>query len=365
LHFTVPYVVSDSQSWQYAVVNGASVAPTSSIANNKLNANGEALATPAPLFAVPGSVNRGGFGDPTIGLAWGIFNEARDAHLPPTWYPRGSRTATWAIGLDYTIPVATPMDPSATQPGGTATPTLPIGLGEHRFDFWTSMSKRFGVVEPYFRLHYTLSLAAGNAYDNCSIAGNGANGQPKDPNNMIMSTQGQQVGCNPSNTDQFWAGRNKLEPSHVGGVMFGTEFHPIDHGKTGAGLSISLQFSGDYVSKGRNYSELSDVMQKLTYTDQYFSLEGRVTVDYRLLKYLHWVTFASLGTDTTHLLTSENVGIARSSSGVVNLGQDNPTRPGYNEVNPSYDFRTDVPGGRFKITSVSNFVFSTMLALNF
>jgi hypothetical protein len=360
LHVNLPWVIEDVQNWQYAVVN---VQSSSTIQNNNLNAHNDVI-TAKPLFTVPGTVYRGGIGDPTVGFTWGIFNDSRVNHLPAGWFPPTQDLATWVIGVDYTIPAVSVMDPSATNPG---TPNngsyLPIGLGEHRLDFWTALSKRVGMFEPFLRVHYLLPIAASDAYDNCKIVG-------KDPNQMVMTSEGQTI-CGestvtvpPGTSDgqsltiaNPWLGQTGLQPSQVGGITAGVDFHPWDGGREKPGLDLSLQFIGEYISKGRNYSELSDELHKLTYTDQYFNIGGQLTADVRINKYIHWSTYFSLTTYTPHTLTMEIVGQDLNGDGKVTL--DTP------EVNPNYDFRIDQPGRQFSITDVTVVGFSTKIVANF
>jgi hypothetical protein len=373
LHVNLPWVVQDAQYWQYAVVKGVSVQGSSTIQNNQRNAhndcingtdaNGNCTGPPTPLFPVPGTVYRAGISDPTVGFSWAIFNDARANHLPETWFPPIQDLATWVVGIDYTFPVASVMNPFVTNPGTPNTGSyLPIGLGEHRLDFWTAMSKRVGMFEPFFKLHYLVPFAASNAYNNCYAAG-------KDTNQLVMTNEGQTL-CGEQNVtvpaatengqaltlSNPWLGQTGLQPSQVGGVAAGFDFHAFDN-KEGQSLSLSLQLMADYISKGRNYSELSDELHKLTYTDQYFDLGGTLTVDFRFSKYIHWVTTFSLSTYTPHTLTMEVVGQDLNGDQKVTL--DTP------EVNPNYDFRIDQPGRQFSITNVSVVGLSTRLTANF
>jgi hypothetical protein len=367
LRLNVPWTVQDVQSWNYARVNGVSVQKTSTIQNNSLNAAGESI-TPTPLFAVPGTVYRGGIADPSVGFAWGIFNEGRANHLPAEMFPPIQNVASWVLGVDYTIPLGTAMDPSATQPGSPNSASyLPIGTGEHRIDFWTSMSKRLGFIEPFFRMHYTLPIAGGGAYDNCSIVG-------KDNNHLVMSQNGQNLcraatvtvtpaGGGAATTEANpWTGKTGLDPPHVGGILFGADFHPLSNGKDGLNIDLSLEFIGDFISKGRTYNELTDELHKLTYTDEYFNVGGRFTVDIRFNKYVHWASFVSVTTYTPHILTSESVGQDLNNDNKVTLPDANNLGP---EVNPNYDFRTDQPGRQFGITSVTVVGVSTRVSVDF
>lgn len=363
LRINVPWTVQDVQSWSYARVNGVSVQGTSTIQNNTLNAAGVGIPA-TPLFPVPGSVYRAGIADPTIGFAWGIFNEHRANHLPAEMYPPNQNVASWVLGVDYTIPLGSVMDPSVTSPGSpNSSAYLPIGGGSHRIDFWTSMSKKLGIVEPFFRMHYTLPIASSGAYDNCSIAFSG-----KDTKELVMTQNGQNLcraatvtvtpaGGGASITQANpWTGKTGLDPAHVGGISFGADFHPISN-KDALSIDLSLQFVGDFISKGRVYSELSDELHKLTYIDEYFNVGGRLVVDVRFNKWVHWASFVSVTTNTPHILTSESVGQDLNNDAKVTLESA--------EVNPNYDFRTDQPGRQFGIKSVSVVGVSTAFTFNF
>lgn len=351
----VPYAVQDLQSWGFARPDGVSVRPNSTIANNPYDADGRPLAgdTTQALFPVPGQVQRGAWLDPSIGLSWAVFNDQRTPRLPGEIYPYKARSATLVLGFDYTMPIIDPMDPTRADPtSGVRDPRLTLGTGAHRFDWWMAMSKRVGMVEPYLKMHYMLPVASARAFDNCRLAAD-------DPNHFKMTRNGQAL-CRSNSPN--WAGETGLQPPHVGGILVGTEIIPIEEPNDGIRLSIGLQFAADYISRGRTYSELSDALGKLTYTDQYFALDGRLTFDLRLSKWVHFVTFLSLGTDTPHFLTSEPVGKDLTGNGEVRLPADGEVSE---EMNPNYDLRLDQPGRRLAITEVSVFAISTMLSINF
>lgn len=364
LHANLPYAATDEQSWDYAMVDGKSVADVSSLANNRLDADGSCLAsgcaTTRPILPSPGSVSRGGFVDPSVGIAWGILGNSREKSLPEKWFPPRQREATWVLGFDYTIPTVAVMDPSKPTPSDpSATAALPLGQGTHRFDWWMAMSKRVGIVDPFFKLHYTLPIASDQAYDNCKPAA-------ADLDHVLFSRGGQKSCANDADFDPsgYWNGKTGLQPQHRGGVLAGAEFIPIEDKDHDLRFMVGLQLAADFVSKGRTYTELSDALRKLTYSDQYFVADARLTFDLRFSKYVHWVSYFSLGTNTPHYITSENVGRDRYGvnpadppDGLVTLGSA--------EVNPNYDFRLDQPGRRLRVTEVSVFGVSSALSLTF
>ncbi len=369
IHGDIPYAIQDEQTWDYAHINGASVKPTSSLQNNPYNTDGSCLNADCtqtrPIVTSPGTVYRGGFMDPSIGFAWGIFNGKRDQKLPKDMFPFKQRTATWVVGFDYTMPIIQPMDPSKANPAAPdPNNPLSLGLGTHRFDWWMAMSKRIGMVDPFFRIHYTLPVAAENAYDNCSAAS-------IDTDNHIMSTGGKKS-CDPNGTfdpNHYWIGKTGLEYPHYGGMSVGTEFIPIEQ-PDDLRLAIVVQLSADFVSKGRTYTEMSDALQKLTYADQYFQAGAQLAFDLRLSKWVHWLSYVSLGTETPHFITSETVGKDRwgtvgDNCAAPGTAPDGKVCIGSAEVNPNYDFRLDQPGRRLMVTEVSNLVVSSDLSVNF
>lgn len=360
IHASVPYALHDEQFWDFAEVDGSSVEPVSSLKGNTFDADGKCFdagcTATRPLMPVPGRVFRGGFLDPTIGIAWGLFNHEREKKLPESWFPHKVRTATWVLGFDYTMPIIDPADPTKADPS-TPMPnvTLPLGTGAHRFDWWMAMSKRVGIVEPFMKLHYTLPVTSDQAYDNCEVAGS-------DADRMVMSSVGQ-AQCAPNNPDTFWRGKTGTEFPHVGGILVGAELIPVEE-PTGLRLAIALQVGANYVSKGRRFTEVSDGLGKLTYSDQYFTIDSRLTFDLRVSKWVHFVTAVSLATDTPHFLTSESVGKDRYGE-TPSDPPDNEVTLDSPEMNPNYDPRIDAPGTRMRATDVSIFAVSAMLEVNF
>lgn len=366
LHFRLPIALQDHQRWDYARANGQSLEDRSVIRNNREDADGRPLATPQPLFPVPGDVFRGGLMDPSVGVAWGIFNDQRDRTVPAEMFPHKPRVATWVIGFDYTAPLAKPANPMQAL-SSTAANALSLGGGAHRLTWWTAMSKRLGIVDPFLKLHYTYSIpnevpGESGAWDNCKAKANGG-----DPDNLRMSGYATdkcaKVLDRRNNPNYFWNGKTGLIPPHVGGLLVGTEIIPVEE-SDGLRLSIGVQLAADFVSKGRTFSAVSDQLRKLTYTDQFFRLDGRLALDLRVNQWVHFVTTASIGTETPHFLTSETVGRDRYGE-TPDDAADGRVSLGTSEVNPNYDFRLDQPGRRLRLTEVSVFGLSAMVAVNF
>ncbi len=218
-----------------------------------------------------------------------------------------------------------------------------------------ALSKRVGIIEPFFKIHYTLPLRSGREYDNCAARRDGG-----DPDNFRMSSLSTGK-CNGTEAADRWKNKTGLTPSHIGGLLVGTEFIPVEE-KDGLRLAIGIQASADYVSEGRNYTELSDLLGKLQYHDHFFRIDGRLSFDLRFNKYFHFTLATSVGHETLHNLTAErtNGGYSVESGGTVetiNIGSE--------RWNPNYDFRTDQPGRRLGIQEVAVVGLSATASINF
>ena len=150
---------------------------------------------------------RGGFGDPSIGLWWGPFNDYRD-----------DTKATLVVGMDWLIPMA----PIRKRDNDA------VGGGVHELKWTIASSKRFDFIEPYFGLQYMLGLAA-----------------PNSPIGQLDSGNRGQV---------FTA------PPQRGEITIGTEFIAHEDKTTGARYGVDLQFRFGYTSEGRDYTPLFDHM---------------------------------------------------------------------------------------------------------
>lgn len=152
-------------------------------------------------------IDRAGFGDPTIGLHWAPWNDYRD-----------DTKSTMVIGIDYTMPLATPQ-----QAGNSS-----VGRGVHEFSPRFAASKRFDWIEPYFGLRAFLPIAAtDNLYDE-----------------RDSGSQGQVLTL----------------PTFRGHFTLGTEFVPYEDPLRDIRYAIDLRFQFGYTSEGRDYTPLFDHM---------------------------------------------------------------------------------------------------------
>jgi hypothetical protein len=320
--YRLPVVFSFSQQWDHAL---GTTAENSTVTNNCLQANGMLLdpncpasgAGARPLYEVPNSSYRTGLGNMHFGLAYALFNERKDPSKP-----------MWIVGADYEAPTATLWDPtqltSEESPGS-------IGDKIHRYTFFTSFSKRLGPADPYFKLSYTLPVRAPGWYSNCD--------------NPDPSRMGAPENCGTA----AWSRRETgIRPAHRGGVIFGVELNAHENPAAHQKVVLDLRGMADYVSEGRYYNELTDVLGKLLYTEDHLRVGGSLGATAWAAQYLGISGRATLLYTTEHTLTNEQIGRDLDGDDVVDLGNTA-------ELNPNFDHRTDMVGRRFRLSESFTF----------
>jgi hypothetical protein len=336
LHAFAPYFVRDAQAWDYAA---GTTAATSTLTTNTIDVSGcggTRCGTVTPIVAVPGSSMRRGFGDPTIGLAWGPVNEERELRLQPQLFPEGKPVSTWVIGVDYTLPVGGAVD----APGPTASTE---SKKAHVVTVWTAFSKRYKVLEPYMKVSGTAAFAASNAYDNCG-------------NEAILSEVAA-VNCRGT-----WKGQTGYKPPYQADFTVGAELVAAEDRKDNQRLAFDIRADLRYHGPGRDYTQVSDGLGKLTYADEYLTSLGSFGIYGRLARWFHLRVYGSVGFETAHFLTHEAIGEDKDGKGITISGGRGVPAP---NQNPNYDFRLDQVGRRLRAEPAMIWGVAGSLALNF
>ncbi|WNG47037.1 hypothetical protein F0U60_25090 [Archangium minus] len=320
--FGLPIVLAWNEDWSF--VSGRN-AGNSSITNNCLRANGS-LTDPScdpatgagtqPLFNVPLESFRGGLGNMRFGLAWAVFNQRKDDTKP-----------TWVVGLDYEAPTAKQLNPSmvtASDERGS------VGDRVHKYTLYTALSRKIGLADPYFKMHYTIPVRGPGFYSNCDS---------RDAGNLAYPEN-----CSTPGWDRKTTG---IQPAHVAGVTFGSEFQVYDQPRRQ--FKLDLRAITNYVSEGRYYNELSGALRKLLYTGDYMQVGGQVALTARLSDVVSVRGSGMLLYNTDHVLTDEKIGKDIDASGTVDI-TENPA-----ELNPNFDYRTDFVSRRFYASESKDF----------
>jgi hypothetical protein len=348
--FGMPLILQQNDSFGY--VSGTTDI-NSTIVNNCVEPSGAAIpgcgssgAFTQGLFTVdPNSpARRGGLGNMRFGLAYAFFNQDRDDTKP-----------MWIVGIDYEAPTAKLRDPSFDETLGDNKGN--VGDRVHKYTFYTSFSRRMGVAEPYFKASYTLPVAGPGIYSNCFDREETAT-----PGEFTSPTLGRPNNCfaRDSANNVVWSRKETgIQAPHIGGVIFGSEFTAFNDREKGQKLGIDLRTIGNYVSVGRYYNELSSAMRKLLATQDYFQLGGQVGVTALAGDAFMLRASGTFLYNTDHTLTDELIGKDLDDDGNVNV------QPGSIEVNPNFDFRTDLTSRRFLATESKIFQLELMASFSF
>ena len=346
IHVGASIVFSDQRLWRYPGLDEDGQIVTnennSTVTNNCSTASGnpplvdaecsgDSFSNAQAIFEIPGKSYRSGLSNINVGIKWAPLSDLRDDTKPK-----------WTLGFDYGTPSSSLLDPSRptsdSQPGA-------IGDKAHRLTVSTALSKRIGAIDPYVQLHYTFPTRASGYYSNC-----------ENPDNLGNP---QNCGVGP------WSFKETgYKPPHVAGLLFGAEFFAYDDPSRRQSVSIDLQLGGNYVSSGRTYNELSDALGKLLWTEEHMTVGGTFGLNARPAEYVQLRLGASLYHETEHFLTGESIG--KDIDGACQ-GDTSKTcvELGTNEVNPTFDFRYDMPGRRFRISETNVFTVMATGVVNF
>jgi hypothetical protein len=330
--FSVPLVLQQNDSYDFVAGTNEG---NSTIVNNCVNPDGSltnpnCLTTGAgkrALFTVGSGVTsrRGGLGNMRFGLAYGFFNQKEDPSKPD-----------WVVGIDYEAPTASQRDPSVDN-------TLDdsdrgnVGDRVHKYTFYTALSRRIGKADPYFKAYYTLPVTGPGIYSNCFNRTVNTTGGFESP------TLGRPDNCFAPNTP--WNRKETgIQAPHMAGFVTGSEFLAFDDKTKKQQLALDVRALGNYVGRGRYYNELSSVMGKLLATQDYFQVGGLLGVTASAGNAFKLRASGTFLYNTDHTLTDEVIGKDLDD----NNGVDIETNP--SEINPNFDFRTDLVSRRFRAT---------------
>jgi hypothetical protein len=320
LHVFAPYALRDQQEWG-AVAGGTLASNTISISG--CGAPGSCT-TVQPIGTVPGRSQRKGFFDPTVGIAWSPVNEERQSRPQPGSFPGASSAATWVLGLDYTVPLGGKVDDPTNVIGGTSHPEEKQA---HVLTAWTAFSKRFRTMEPYLKLEASAPFATGDSYDNCRHA-------------ELLSDVATM------NCFNSWRGETGYRPPYEAALTLGSEIVALEDRSRERRFSFDVRAGVRWHGASRGYTQVTDLLGKLTYADEYLTGTGQLAFYGRVARWFQFRLAGLVGMDSAHFLTHEDIGEDKNGDGVITISQG--TGAVAPDQNPNYDFRVDQVGRRLR-----------------
>ncbi len=300
------YVVDDKTKFGYA--KGVTAA------NSTVDSSDPAIGR---LFPHDFQSDHRGAGKLDFGVKWAPLSDERDDSKP-----------MWVLAVNW----STPWTQGTYDPRTRASTSHPgaVGDGMHYLTFSTALSKRLGsfgligidpnanrrgYLDPYVQLSYVWPI-------------------PQSGKSLGALT--------PSDTRPF-----AHTTSQQGRLEAGFEVVPVEDLRNGRKLAIDLGLRSAYYAEGRNYSELTDPLGRLTYTDQYFYVGGVLGVYAQVAEVLRFKAGFTVGWNSSHFITGDSIGNDRDGNG-VSCENGQPVAGSRDVCNPYYDAEIDQPGFRFR-----------------
>jgi hypothetical protein len=300
------------------------------------------------IFKAP---NRRGLDQIHVGIKYGILNEEKRTHMP-----------NWVVGLEGRFAVGRAMtfsrDITVDDPSGNHR----VGRRVHELGLWTSLSRRYRFLDPFFTAYWRQSIrASGSQFTDFSSLG----------------AQGSRA------------------PQSQAGITVGGEIVPWERKAKNLKVSILLQGSAELHYGGRAYSEVWELLADspamvgandparagdcdrnqalafarenpgdpgyvaaggsscerfggVTNLQDYGTFGFRGGLNLHLSKYVRVALGANVSTDTRHFLTAANRGDANAVGG----GDPDRVDPNTAEVNPVRRDVVDNVGRRYVVDDV-------------
>lgn len=355
LHVEVPYVLADDRTYKVAKVNGT---PADTIPGGVATNTQDAMDRPCtggvcPIF-LPSTVYHGGqLGDVKAGFKWAVLDDAKD-----------DTTSSWVIGLDVTFPSAKQYDPAADRlasnwlsPYAVPAESGPMGEKIWRYELSTALSRRYGPIDPYVRLHVTATRPSSSTFSNCDVAEALAANAPV-PQMTLVAAQN----CESST----WKDEAGARLPWLAGGTFGVELVPFQNDAKMQKVTLDVRGSVEYTSDQRFYNALTDATGKLMWTQAHYTLGARAGLYLRASRFVTFDAVASYARQTDHFLSGESLGKSGvDASGNDITGFETAPATANGLLNPNFDWRYDAVGRRFRVTDSGIFTVTFAAKLGF
>jgi len=291
--------------------------------------------------------NRRGLDQLHVGLKYAILNQDRLSHMPK-----------WVIGIEGRFAVGKPMTFSRDIQTSDKDGNHVVGRGIHELGVWTSLSRRYRYLDPFFSAWWYKGIRASNS-------------QFKD----------------------YGGAQDRVNPQSQVGVTFGTEIVPFERKAKGQKVSVVIRGLAMLKFNGRGYSEgwelfadspalvgsnapgtaqctandIRDINQAakldpgnpnyvpagsgcskfngITNIQDFATFGLNLGLNFQLNRYAVLMLGVNGSTDTRHWITNASRGKA---------GDDNLVQPNSPEVNPVRRDVIDNVGRRYAVGDVTN-----------
>lgn len=277
-------------------------------------------------------VNRSGVPEVVLGLGIAPMNQGRDDTKP-----------TWKLGVDFHLAIGKVMRFDRLDP----TAQTGVSDGVHKLSVWTTMDRKVGWYEPWFKIEYTLPFATRST--------------------SLFQDPG--------------FGSTNIMLGQTAGAQFGLELYAVDDAKERNSLSIEVGGRVKAHFEGRGYSEMWEVVAfagdarvqgnplildkdptadgiqamshpGITNIENYMEVGGSVAIRAQLGPRVHLAATVDVMKLTDHAITFADSGIdlptcKNGQTANCETDQNIVVNPGTREVNPVHAPAIDRVGSRY------------------
>ena len=326
---------------------------------------------------------RSSVGDLNVGFAFDMLSEIADPSKP-TWHwqfnaqlPTGDERELVYAGPDLEGLRGGTVGVNATSgsPGG-------VSEGLYRITARTVLARWVGKFRPYFAVDYSFGIPATQAYDSQNLYdtnyGRATDQEQADfdlsPDHLASDctvtteqwfarcrNKRQDFAGDPARTIDFGAG---IKPRHIGGTEFGVSTSVWKSGGAGSKSYLKTDFlvRGEYVSEGREFNRMSDLLGRPTYEEQFARVGLNAGLRFATAGMLEARLLGAIGQETSHFTTDEKTGRADDGDPgdrALIAGEEAGTINKAYEYSPYFRYAFDGVGNQFKLIN------STFYSINF
>jgi len=130
----------------------------------------------------------------------------------------------------------------------------------------------------------------------------------------LLADVARQIGIVPGNCPCAWAGETGYKPPYQAQATLGAELVAAEDLKGDQSLSFEARGDLRWHRAGRDYTQITDALGKLTYADEYVTTAGTLGLYGRMARWLHLRVYGSVAVDSAHVLTHEDIGQDKGAS---------------------------------------------------
>ena len=382
LYVDLPIVLSWEQTWTATAAyrNADLIYAGQRNDDSIVYVNGVPASTRTPAVSLREGYNttnttyrQSSVGDLNVGFAFDMLSEVADASKP-TWHWQFNAQLPTADERNLVYAGPDVDGQRGGQVGINATSGSPGGISEglYRLTTRTVLARWVGKFRPYFAIDYSFGIPATESFDSHQLYdANYGQLTAEEREDFRLPENHLAPDCTVTDGQVFARCRTKtqelngikksmpigagIKPRHIGGTEFGVSTGLWSSGGAGSKsyLKADLLLRGEYISEGREFNRMSDLLGRPTAEEQFARVGVNGGLRFATAGMLEARLLGSIGQETSHFATFEDVGDADVNDPTdSSLSDNNKSRNTINqayEYSPYFRWAFDGVGNRFKL----------------